>query len=80
MGKDRRDSVRNDEQQASPRASTFSARRPASITDQPDASERAAVPYEDWTKAELYERVQELGIDGRSAMSKSELITALRSN
>jgi hypothetical protein len=36
-------------------------------------------PYDDWTKAELYERAQEVGIDGRSSMSKSELISALRS-
>ncbi len=34
--------------------------------------------YEDWTKEELYERAQELDIDGRSAMSKDELIEALR--
>ena len=36
-------------------------------------------PYEQWTKAELYERAQEVGIDGRSSMSKSDLISALRS-
>jgi hypothetical protein len=36
------------------------------------------VPYEDWSKAELYERAQELGIEGRSTMSKPELIAALR--
>ncbi len=34
--------------------------------------------YETWTKDELYERAQELDIDGRSAMSKTQLITALR--
>lgn len=33
---------------------------------------------EDWTKAELYERAQEVDIDGRSSMSKKQLITALR--
>ncbi|MAO25706.1 MULTISPECIES: Rho termination factor N-terminal domain-containing protein [Roseovarius] len=37
-----------------------------------------AEPYEDWTKAELYQRAQEVGIDGRSEMSKDELIAALR--
>ena len=35
--------------------------------------------YETWTKAELYERAQELDIEGRSSMNKSQLITALRS-
>lgn len=34
--------------------------------------------YEDWTKDELYERAQELAIDGRSTMTKEELIDALR--
>lgn len=34
--------------------------------------------YEDWTKEELYNRAQELEIEGRSAMSKDELIEALR--
>ncbi len=34
---------------------------------------------DDWTKAELYERAQELEIDGRSTMSKRELIRAIRS-
>lgn len=35
-------------------------------------------PYEEWTKDELYERAQELDIDGRSDMTKDELIEALR--
>ncbi len=35
--------------------------------------------YEDWTKDELYEKAQELDIDGRSQMSKDELVEALRS-
>ncbi|WP_301662727.1 Rho termination factor N-terminal domain-containing protein [Methanoculleus frigidifontis] len=34
--------------------------------------------YESWTKRELYERAQNLGIDGRSRMTKDELIEALR--
>jgi len=38
-----------------------------------------APPYEDWTKDELYGRAQELGIEGRSDMTKDELIEALRS-
>ncbi|RVV98167.1 Rho termination factor [Mesobaculum littorinae] len=37
-----------------------------------------ASPYEDWTKDELYSRAQEIGIDGRSDMTKDELIAALR--
>lgn len=48
-------------------------------TDAVESSGRpVGVPYEEWTKADLYERAQELDVDGRSAMSKDELIAALR--
>ncbi|QFT57262.1 hypothetical protein FIU94_00375 [Sulfitobacter sp. THAF37] len=39
-----------------------------------------APPYEDWTKDELYERAQEIGIEGRSDMTKDALIKALRNH
>ena len=35
-------------------------------------------PYEQWTRDELYERAQDLDIEGRSSMTKDDLITALR--
>jgi hypothetical protein len=44
----------------------------------PDASPRG-IAYENWTKSDLYDRAQELDIDGRSSMSKRQLIAALRS-
>lgn len=47
--------------------------------DAVDDSPSSGTPYEQWSKAELYERAQELDIDGRSGMSKGELIDALRS-
>ena len=34
--------------------------------------------YEEWTKDDLYARAQELEIEGRSDMTKDELIAALR--
>jgi hypothetical protein len=36
--------------------------------------------YEDWTKKDLMVRAREIGIDGRSSMSKGDLVTALRSH
>ena len=36
--------------------------------------------YEDWTVDELHERAAELDIEGRSSMSKDELIDALRNH
>lgn len=34
--------------------------------------------YEEWTKAELYDKAREVGIAGRSNMDKPALIAALR--
>lgn len=36
--------------------------------------------YEDWTRGDLYEKAKEVGIDGRSKMSKRQLIHALRNH
>ena len=36
--------------------------------------------YDDWTKKDLMKRAAEVGIDGRSSMSKDQLITALRNH
>jgi hypothetical protein len=36
--------------------------------------------YDDWTKGDLVTRARELEIEGRSSMSKSELIDALRNH
>ncbi len=36
--------------------------------------------YEDWTLDELRKRASEIGISGRSSMSKGELVSALRNH
>ena len=44
-----------------------------------DPSPTTGTPYNRWTRADLYERAQELDIEGRSTMSKQQLLDALRS-
>ena len=41
---------------------------------------RRSRSYEDWTRYEIEERAGEIGIEGRSQMTKDELIDALRSH
>jgi NTP pyrophosphatase (non-canonical NTP hydrolase) len=48
--------------------------------DKPSKKGGEAENYEDRTKEELYERAQEIGIEGRSDMTKQELIDALRNH
>jgi hypothetical protein len=36
--------------------------------------------YEDWSKDNLYEKAEQVGIEGRSKMNKDELIDALRNH
>ncbi len=36
--------------------------------------------YEDWTVEDLRRRAREIGVEGRSTMTKGELISALRNH
>jgi hypothetical protein len=36
--------------------------------------------YQDWSKADLVKRAREIGIKGRSSMSKAQLVNALRNH
>lgn len=74
--------IKNEDQYEALRDKGYSKEKAARIANTPNAGKKGgkASPYEDWTKAELYEQAKNVGIDGRSKMNKKELINALRSN
>lgn len=82
MAQDHGSSIKNDAQYEALRNDGMSKEKAARIANSEGASERGgqSPPYEEWTKDELYDRAQELDVDGRSSMDKTELIEALRSN
>lgn len=84
MTDDHGPSIKDDEQYEALRAQGASKEKAARIvnTDRTTAAKRGgeSPSYDDWTKDELYERAQELDIEGRSDLSKDELIDALRNH
>lgn len=81
-------SVKDDEVYEALREDGASKEKAARIANAAANSSRSSVgakgghapPYEDWTVEDLRERAAEIGIDGRSSMTKDELIDALRSH
>lgn len=83
MAKDHGPSVKDDERYEALRREGASKEKAARIANAGDeASERGgqAENYEDRTKDELEKRAADIGIEGRSDMSKDELIDALRNH
>lgn len=85
MTKDHGPSIKDDETYQALRDDGASKEKAARIANakanddmQPAKKGGKSSPYEDWTRDALYERAQDIGIDGRSDMTKDELITALR--
>jgi hypothetical protein len=85
MTKDHGPSIKDDALYEDLREEGMSREKAARISnaranDQMEPSKKGgkAPPYEEWTKDDLYARAQEIGIEGRSDMTKDELIEALR--
>lgn len=82
MAKDHGPSVKDDERYERLREQGMGKEKAARIANTPrgQAGKRGgkSPKYEEWSKEDLYEKAKEVGIEGRSEMSKSELIDALR--
>lgn len=85
MTKDHGPSVKDDDTYEALRDKGYSKSKSAAIAnaqanDDMSPSEKGgkAPPYEDWTKDDLMDRARELEVEGRSDMTKDELIDALR--
>ena len=65
-----------------------SEEKSARIANAAAASSRTAVgkrggkspSYDEWTKKDLEQRAREIGIKGRSSMTKAQLVSALRNH
>ncbi|MBU2975536.1 DUF7218 family protein [Zobellia sp. B3R18] len=75
-------SVKNEEQYEALRDKGYSKEKSARIANSPNSGKKGgkAKPYEEWTKEKLYEQAKNVDIDGRSKMTKQELIHTLRNN
>jgi len=82
MAKDHGPSIKNDEQYEELRQQGASKEKAARIANDPKAGKKGgkAADYEERTKEELYQKAQELNIEGRSTMTKEELMKALRNH
>lgn len=82
MAKDHGPSIKNDKQYEDLRDKGMSKEKAARIANTPNSGKKGgkAEKYEDRTKEELYEQAKKVGIEGRSDMTKDELIDALRNH
>lgn len=82
--KDHGPSIKDDAQYEALREQGMSKEKAARIANSPRQQTGRkgghAAKYEDWSKDDLYQKAKEVGIEGRSEMSKEELINALRNH
>jgi len=74
--------VKDKDQYEALRDKGYSKEKSARISNSKGAEHRGgkAKAYEDQTKQQLYDEAKKVGIEGRSKMTKAELMKALRSN
>jgi hypothetical protein len=74
--------IKNDERYQALLRKGYSKEKAARIANTPHSGVKGgnAKPYEEWTKEQLYQQAQKVGIEGRSYMNKGNLIKSLRTN
>jgi hypothetical protein len=83
-----RNSVKDEKQYEAIRRQGASKEKAARIANASSNTSRSATgrkggnsgSYDDWSKEQLQKRAREIGIEGRSSMSKSQLVDALRNH
>ncbi len=74
--------IKDEEKYRALRDKGYSKEKSARIANTPDSGKKGgkAKPYEEWTKDQLYEKAKKVGIEGRSKMTKKQLMDALRNH
>jgi len=74
--------IKNEDQYEALRDKGYSKEKAARIANTENSGKKGgrAKKYEERTKEELYQKAKEIGIKGRSKMTKSELIHSLRNH
>lgn len=84
MAKNHGSSIKDDAQYEELRKQGMSKEKAARIanTGRKAAGKRGgkSPKYEDWSKDDLYDKAKQVGISGRSQMSKQDLIRSLRNH
>jgi hypothetical protein len=83
-----RSNIKDEKQYEALRDEGMSKQKAARIANASAGSSRSSTgrkggssgKYEDWSKQDLYDKAKQVGIEGRSSMSKSELVDALRNH
>ena len=81
-------SIKDEEQYEALRRQGASKEKAARISNASSNTSRSSTgrkggesgSYDDWSKKDLMKRAREIGIEGRSSMSKGELVDALRNH
>jgi hypothetical protein len=81
-GKDPGPQIKDKDQYEALRDKRYSKQKSARISNSQGAEKRggSSGDYKDRTKEDLYAEAKKVGIQGRSKMSKKELMKALRTN